>query len=40
MLTQVDITRFSTYVWGKEDGIKQGLEQGLEQGFDQGLQKV
>ncbi|MBK8452283.1 MAG: hypothetical protein WAQ53_05010 [Thiofilum sp.] len=39
MLTQVDITRFSTYVWGKEDGIKQGLEQGLEQGFDQGLQK-
>lgn len=35
MLTQVDITRFSTYVWGKEDGIKQGLEQGLQKGITQ-----
>ncbi|WP_020558746.1 hypothetical protein [Thiofilum flexile] len=31
MLTQVDITRFSTYRWGFEKGIERGIEQGIEQ---------
>lgn len=29
MLTQVDITRFSTYRWGLEAGIKQGFDEGV-----------
>ncbi|MEZ5447479.1 MAG: hypothetical protein R3E89_00030 [Thiolinea sp.] len=32
MLTQVDVTRFSTYRWGMQAGLEQGLEKGLEQG--------
>ena len=29
MLTQVDVTKFASYQWGREDGLKEGLEQGV-----------
>jgi len=32
MLTQVDITRFSSYRWGLEAGRQEGIEQGMEKG--------
>ncbi|WP_020560054.1 hypothetical protein [Thiofilum flexile] len=38
MLTQVDVTRFSTYRWGLQAGLEQGREQGHEQGLEQGAQ--
>jgi flagellar biosynthesis/type III secretory pathway protein FliH len=39
MLTQVDVTKFASYQWGREDGLKEGLEQGIEKGIEQGLEK-
>lgn len=29
MLTQVDVTKFASYQWGREDGLKEGIEQGV-----------
>ncbi|MEZ5452410.1 MAG: hypothetical protein R3E93_06255 [Thiothrix sp.] len=33
MLTQVDVTKFASYQWGREDGLKEGIEKGKEQGI-------
>ena len=37
MLTQVDVTKFASYQWGREDGLKEGIEQGIEKGKEQGI---
>lgn len=37
MLTQVDVTKFASYQWGREDGLKEGLEKGIEKGKEQGI---
>ena len=39
MLTQVDVTKFASYQWGREDGLKEGIEQGIEKGIEQGIEK-
>jgi predicted transposase/invertase (TIGR01784 family) len=36
MLTQVDITRFSSYRWGLDAGLQQGFAQGIEKGIEKG----
>lgn len=37
MLTQVDVTKFASYQWGREDGLKEGIEKGIEKGKEQGV---
>jgi predicted transposase YdaD len=39
MLTQVDVTKFASYQWGREDGLKEGIEQGIERGIKKGIEK-
>jgi predicted transposase YdaD len=36
MLTQPDVTRWASYSWGKEDGLKEGLLKGEQQGEQKG----
>ncbi|EIJ34295.1 hypothetical protein Thini_1712 [Thiothrix nivea DSM 5205] len=39
MLTQVDVTKFASYQWGREDGLKEGLEKGIEKGIEKGREQ-
>jgi predicted transposase YdaD len=36
MLTQVDVTKFASYQWGREDGLREGIEKGREEGREKG----
>ncbi|MBU0654555.1 MAG: DUF4351 domain-containing protein [Gammaproteobacteria bacterium] len=33
MLTQVDVTKFASYQWGREDGLREGREEGQKEGI-------
>ncbi|QTR50531.1 DUF4351 domain-containing protein [Candidatus Thiothrix anitrata] len=37
MLTQMDVTKFASYQWGREDGLRKGREEGREEGRKDGI---